>query len=660
MLRFLGAVAIFVAALVVSAPPSNAQLSVTPSGDCVFRGPSGGPFTRNNCDFTLTNTTSSALVVKSWLSVNFEPVWMAATVDGAPITGTFSNQTTLNLPANGTMAIALSPRSTSPAPGDGSIGTINFRANGFSQEVNAVARIALVASNDNFAAATAYPAPAVFSTSFSNVGATKEPGEPNHAGNAGGHSLWYRYTPPANGTASIKFEYTNFNSLIAVYTGSSVSTLTPVVSGAGATASVSFPVTAGTNYHIAVDGANGATGFGQITITETLTIPNDAFADAVEFPPDGGAAQQFVRQTTQPTRQTNEPPHGGGFGSSVWYRWTAPRNAVYRFQTSVSSITPPIVAVYTGETLPTLTEIASTANLAGRLNYVDFTAVEGTTYHMAVAGFEFSTYTVSLQLAPQKPLGLFSAILPASRAGVPGQLLGVFANIANTTNQTGTNCRPVAPNIFLSTTPMGFNYQTTSPDNALVGTPNTPVSIPPGGVQNFVLQVQRTEMVDAGVLGFRFTCDNLADAPFYPEANGWILRRTYPRPADVIAIGATLPGPPPGVVDVTAGTSVFAVAGVNIGESATVFAVPRATRPGGVALSVCETDDQGVCLSPPAASATVATFAEVELHFFSVFVDPLGPPIPFDPARTRLFLEFRQGSPTGIIVGATSVAVQRP
>src|SRR5258706_573100 len=32
------------------------------------------------------------------------------------------------------------------------------------------------------------------SVTGSNVNATKEPGEPNHGGDPGGHSIWYRWT----------------------------------------------------------------------------------------------------------------------------------------------------------------------------------------------------------------------------------------------------------------------------------------------------------------------------------------------------------------------------------------------------------------------------------------------------------------------------------
>src|SRR5580765_4971376 len=53
-------------------------------------------------------------------------------------------------------------------------------------------------ANDNFASAIA-----LFGTAGTTSGttalATKQPGEPNHAGNAGGHSIWYAWTAPSSG-----------------------------------------------------------------------------------------------------------------------------------------------------------------------------------------------------------------------------------------------------------------------------------------------------------------------------------------------------------------------------------------------------------------------------------------------------------------------------
>ena len=49
----------------------------------------------------------------------------------------------------------------------------------------------------------------------SNEGATKEPGEPNHRGSAGGASVWYRWTALSDGSAKFIFNPCSTCSLIA-------------------------------------------------------------------------------------------------------------------------------------------------------------------------------------------------------------------------------------------------------------------------------------------------------------------------------------------------------------------------------------------------------------------------------------------------------------
>jgi|GEM_PF-1374123 len=98
-----------------------------------------------------------------------------------------------------------------------------------------------------------------------NVNATKQSGEPNHAGNTGGKSVWYRWQAPNDGLVIFNTSGSTFDTLLAVYTGTSVSTLNSVASnddcaGCNLTSSVSFFVTAGTTYQIAVDGKSGASG----------------------------------------------------------------------------------------------------------------------------------------------------------------------------------------------------------------------------------------------------------------------------------------------------------------------------------------------------------------------------------------------------------------
>jgi hypothetical protein len=118
--------------------------------------------------------------------------------------------------------------------------------------------------NDTFINATSIAGNAG-QASGTNVAATKEAGEPNHAGNAGGKSVWWRWTAPASGSVTITTAGSDFDTLLAVYTGSAVSVLDLVAQddndgNPGGTSTVMFAAQARTTYQIAVDGANGAGG----------------------------------------------------------------------------------------------------------------------------------------------------------------------------------------------------------------------------------------------------------------------------------------------------------------------------------------------------------------------------------------------------------------
>src|SRR5205814_1418049 len=97
-----------------------------------------------------------------------------------------------------------------------------------------------------------------------NGGATKEPGEPNHAANVGGHSVWYCWTPPASGTVIFDTAGSDFQTVLGVYTGNSVDALLVVAddngSGPNQISRLNFSAVANTPYHIAVDGFAGAMG----------------------------------------------------------------------------------------------------------------------------------------------------------------------------------------------------------------------------------------------------------------------------------------------------------------------------------------------------------------------------------------------------------------
>jgi hypothetical protein len=96
--------------------------------------------------------------------------------------------------------------------------------------------------------------------------ATKETGEPAHAGSAGGASVWYRWQAPASGTVTIDTFGSAFDTVLGVYTGSSIGALAEVAANDDQaapdvlTSKATFPVSAGTTYRVAVDGFEGEVG----------------------------------------------------------------------------------------------------------------------------------------------------------------------------------------------------------------------------------------------------------------------------------------------------------------------------------------------------------------------------------------------------------------
>lgn len=136
--------------------------------------------------------------------------------------------------------------------------------------------------NDNFSNGLTI-AGATGTTTGSNVGATKEVGEPFHY-TTGGASVWWKWVAPSSGTVTFDTIGSSFDTMLAGYTGSAVNALTQLAQNDDEAATstlqsrISFPVTAGTTYSIAVDGYNDGTtvASGNITLHWNLvtgTLP---------------------------------------------------------------------------------------------------------------------------------------------------------------------------------------------------------------------------------------------------------------------------------------------------------------------------------------------------------------------------------------------------
>jgi lysophospholipase L1-like esterase len=154
-------------------------------------------------------------------------------------------------------------------------------------------------SNDDFVNAEDLGGELSASASGTNVDATAEPGEPDHAGIPARASVWYRWTAPANGQIRIETCDSDFDTVLAVYTGSAVDALTPVASNddtCGLQSQVQLNAAAGTTYRIAVDGYFGDRGSIELALapapdpgTEALYVAlGDSVAAGV------GASESYV------------------------------------------------------------------------------------------------------------------------------------------------------------------------------------------------------------------------------------------------------------------------------------------------------------------------------------------------------------------------------
>lgn len=268
--------------------------------------------------------------------------------------------------------------------------------------------ITLAASfpNDFFIDATPLGGVSVSQGPDVNVGYTKENGEPNHAGDAGGASAWYSWTAPGNGTVVVSTAGSDFDTLLGVYTGSTVSSLTPVAANndgsAVFTSRVEFFVTSGTTFRIAVDGYAGATGNISLALTFTAPPANDDLANSTAL--SGASVTRGPDTNAGATAEASEPIHAGsGGGRSIWYSWTSPGSGGVVATTSGSDFDT-VLGVYTGSGVSTLTEVASNDEdpvLGGPTSRVEFVSSSGTTYRIAVDGYSgaFGNATLHIDLA---------------------------------------------------------------------------------------------------------------------------------------------------------------------------------------------------------------------------------------------------------------------
>jgi hypothetical protein len=184
-------------------------------------------------------------------------------------------------------------------------------------------------------------------------------------------------------------------------------------------------------------------------------------------------------------------------------------------------------------------------------------------------------------------------VLPISRSVKINVPATAFVTILNTGATPATN---VSIAVKDQTLPVAFTYQTINASNQVTGSRNTPVTIPPGSGQSFIITLQSPVVINPTEVEFVFAGSNTLLVGTVPGVNTLQFSVSPPPAADVVALAATLAND--GIVNIpgATGTGVFSVTTVNLGDSEQITVTEdtgTATLP--VSPTMCQTNPATGC-----------------------------------------------------------------
>jgi virginiamycin B lyase len=256
------------------------------------------------------------------------------------------------------------------------------------------------------------------------------------------------------------------------------------------------------------------------------------------------------------------------------------------------------------------------------------------------------------------PSPLLASVLPSSRTVTVGTTATAFATILNTAPVAAAGCGIS----LVSNIPASFLYQTTDPtNNALTGSPNTPVTIPAAPdpqhptSQSFVIALTPNTPFIVNTVAFAFACTSVPPAPFFGINTLDLVGSSGPL-SDIVAEAATLNNDGIANIPGATGTGFFAVATVNLSVAGTVTVTGGSSPTAITRVTICQTNPTtGNCLAPPTPFGDFkVTVNANDEPTFAVFITGLAT-VPFLPASNRASLSFSVG---GTPVGSTSVALR--
>jgi hypothetical protein len=215
------------------------------------------------------------------------------------------------------------------------------------------------------------------SSSVSILAATKEPDEPAHGGRPGGHSVWWTWTALKSGSVTLTTNPNGFAPVLAIYSGTSLTNLTPV--GSALSGTLVFDAVANSTFQIVLDADTPVAepnGNVELHLFYTPAPSNNDFGNRAFL---AGYHTTATGTTLAADEEQGEPLHSTGEGGhSIWYTWVAPESGIARLSATSATFSP-VVGAYIGESVNQLTLIASEAG-----SNVTFVVSNGLAYQFAI------------------------------------------------------------------------------------------------------------------------------------------------------------------------------------------------------------------------------------------------------------------------------------
>src|SRR5207249_1499409 len=240
-------------------------------------------------------------------------------------------------------------------------------------------------ANDQCSGAMVISSPS-FTNTMQTVRATST-NDPVPSCGALSNGVWYQYTPPSNGALVVDTSGSDFNTVLAVYTGGCGALSEVACSenvGSTNTSRASLLVSSGTTYYILAGGLNGQTGNLVLhTAFSTSTLANDQCSGAIVI-----AGPTYTNtQSTAAATSTGEPIPScvTNFGNGVWYRYTPQLGGGLAVDT-VGSDFDTVLALYTNG-CGALMEVGCNNDAgAGKTSQFTNVVTGGTTYYILAGG----------------------------------------------------------------------------------------------------------------------------------------------------------------------------------------------------------------------------------------------------------------------------------